>query len=181
VAEALDGEDASVDTVLMLDVYEHIRPERRAAALSEVARVLAPGGELCLVTPSRARLRLWNVFDNLLSAPGRLRRGERARLWSFAGKGHPEHFVSRRELLRDLAAAGLDAVHFERVGFYPAPERPGFAEPWLRRLWRRPAGRRVARALFAGAARLRLLNQKMLVRCQRPGPSTPERPAGPGP
>jgi len=171
VAEALECEDASVDTVLMLDVYEHIRPARRGAALAEVVRVLKPGGELCLVTPSRARLRLWNVFDNLLCAPGRLRRGERARLWPFAAKGHPEHFVSRRELVRDLAAAGLDLVHFERVGFYPAPERPGFVEPWLRRLWRRPAGRRFARALFAAAARVRLLNQKLLVRCERPAGS----------
>jgi SAM-dependent methyltransferase len=166
VAEALDRDDASADTVLMLDVYEHVRPERRGAALAEVARVLKPGGELCLVTPSRARLRLWNLLDNLLCAPGRLRRGERAPLWSFASKGHPEDFVSRRELARDLAAAGLAIVHFERVGFYPAPERPGFADRWLRRLWRRPAGRAAARGLFAGVARMRVLNQKMLVRCE---------------
>ena len=167
VAEALDLEDGCVDTLLMLDVYEHVLPGRRPAALAEARRVLAPDGELCLVTPSRAALRFWNLFDNLVGLPGRLRRREAPRLWAFATKDHPEHFVGFRELRRDLADAGFRIRHRERLGFYPAPERPGHLEPWLRRLWRRPAGRAVLRRLFAAAARTRVLNQKWLVLCSR--------------
>lgn len=48
-ASCLPLADASFDTVLMLDVLEHVRePE---AALAESARVLRPGGRLLLIIP----------------------------------------------------------------------------------------------------------------------------------
>lgn len=167
LAESLDHDTGSFDTVLLLDVYEHIRPAERTRALAEIRRVLRPEGELVLATPSRRVLRFWNVVDNLLLLPGRLLRGETPALWSFPAKDHPEAFVDRRELYRDLAAAGFRVEDWERVGFYPAPERRGFLGPWLKRLHRRPAAKRTLRRLFRAAATLRIANQKLLVRCTR--------------
>lgn len=49
---ALPFPDAAFDTVLSFQVFEHVEDEQRY--LREVARVLAPGGTLLLVTPDRS-------------------------------------------------------------------------------------------------------------------------------
>lgn len=49
---ALPFADASFDTVLSFQVYEHVEDTERY--LSEIRRVLAPGGHLVLVTPNRS-------------------------------------------------------------------------------------------------------------------------------
>ncbi|MCC6441703.1 MAG: methyltransferase domain-containing protein [Rhodanobacteraceae bacterium] len=48
-ASLLPLPDASIDTVLLLEVLEHLR--HPAQALSEIARVLRPGGQLLLTMP----------------------------------------------------------------------------------------------------------------------------------
>lgn len=48
-ASRLPLRDASIDTVLMLEVLEHLR--HPAQALSEITRVLRPGGQLLLTMP----------------------------------------------------------------------------------------------------------------------------------
>ncbi|MCK9488484.1 MAG: class I SAM-dependent methyltransferase [Xanthomonadales bacterium] len=48
-ASRLPLADASIDTVLLLEVLEHLR--HPAQALSEIARVLRPGGQLLLTMP----------------------------------------------------------------------------------------------------------------------------------
>ena len=53
-ASALPFEDGSVDAVVMLDVLEHV-PEPRAV-LTEVRRVLRPGGVVVLSVPHRGLL-----------------------------------------------------------------------------------------------------------------------------
>lgn len=47
----LPFEDASLDGVFMNEVYEHVADERRT--LSEISRVLKPGGVLVLISPNR--------------------------------------------------------------------------------------------------------------------------------
>ena len=52
-ADELPFPDGSADLVLCLEVLEHIPAELRARSVSEMARVLAPGGRLILTVPHR--------------------------------------------------------------------------------------------------------------------------------
>ncbi|MEO2024424.1 MAG: class I SAM-dependent methyltransferase [Fuerstiella sp.] len=167
VAELLPYEPNLFDTVTMLDVFEHVEPEHRLTALSEVRRVLKPGGELILATPSRYILRFWNVVDNILSLPLRLLRGEPLRIWRFVNKEFIEEFSSRRELSQAVQQAKFELNHFERVSFYPAPETMGFLAPWLHHSYHIPFAHRVIAAVFRVGSRCRFLNQKMLIRCTK--------------
>lgn len=53
---ALPYADASFDRALCLDVLEHLPFDEQARALSELARVIAPGGELFVTVPNLAHL-----------------------------------------------------------------------------------------------------------------------------
>ena len=165
LAETLDYDDEFFDTILMLDVYEHVRPEVRVQVLSDVRRLLKPGGELLLATPSRALLHMWNLLDNLLLIPQRLWRREKIRLYSIEERPFTEVFCSKRELIDELTQAGLKVTNFERVGFYPAAENPGFLEPLLRHSFRIPGLHKLGRGIFRALACIPFLNQKLLVRC----------------
>jgi hypothetical protein len=131
--------------------------------------VLAPGGQLIIVTPSRRMLRLWTLIDNLLTLPRQIRWWRNPKLrrpveWTaLAKKDYCEVFCTQRELRRQLRAAGFHVEHFERVSFYPAPERGGFIHPYVDS---RPSDHWLVRASVAFVnfmERLRLLNQKMIV------------------
>jgi ubiquinone/menaquinone biosynthesis C-methylase UbiE len=167
VAESLPCDSESFDTVTMLDVYEHIEPARRLLALAEVRRVLKPGGELVLVTPSRYILRFWNVVDNFLSLPLRLLRHEPPRIWRFVSKDFTEEFCSKRELQKAVEESKLNLKYFGRVSFYPAPETTGFLTPWLRLTVRIPFVHRLLGLFFGLMSRCRVLNQKMIIRCTK--------------
>ncbi len=67
-ATGLDG--GSCDVVTLLDVLEHLDDER--GALSEVWRILAPGGRLVLTVP--AFMFLWSAHDEALHHRRRYRR-----------------------------------------------------------------------------------------------------------
>lgn len=172
LAEHLPYDDGAFSTVLMLDVYEHIEPGFRARALSEALRVLEPGGQLIIATPSRARLRFWNVADNLLTLPRQVRQRRRSgrpvAIWKYPPRPCCEVFCSSRELRRDVAAAGARVVHFERVSFYPAPERGGLLGPYLEpKRADHPLVRRTMR-FVEFMERLGFLNQKMIVVAEKP-------------
>lgn len=169
VAENIEYPDNTFDTILMLDVIEHVDVEYRLAALREVRRVLKPGGELLLATPSKRILRFWNVFDNILMIRQRRRRSEKCTIWQFQKKPYCEVFLYRRELFRLIREAGLDISRWCRVGFYPAPETPGYPERWLRRFYNRwPRIFRLVSTSFQLMSRLRIFNQKVFLRATKP-------------
>lgn len=57
--DELPGEDASYDLIVLLDVLEHIGPEK--AALQKIAQKLRPGGRLVVTVPAHAWL--WSGHD----------------------------------------------------------------------------------------------------------------------
>jgi SAM-dependent methyltransferase len=167
VAEDLEFAAGMFDTVICLDTYEHVEPANRARALSEMLRVLRPGGGLILVTPCRRRLKALAAIDGLLTVRGQIRwwrkRGWAARVFGLPKKDYCEAFCTKRELLADVRRAGLRVSRFERCSFYPAPERGGFFYPWLEKLpGDHPRVRWAMRAINF-FERLGVFNQKMLV------------------
>lgn len=107
--------DGSVDGVLCLRNLIYVRDLPRA--LREIRRVLAPGGQFCLVDRNR-----WSPLHQW-----RYRRG----LYN-ATIGEFEHYFTLHRLLRDLDGAGLRVRrilgdHLCLPGLFPIPsqQRPG--------------------------------------------------------
>jgi len=123
-AEALPFAGASFDVVLAITVLCFV-PDPHAA-VKEMARVLAPGGTLVL--GELARFSVWAVR-------------RRARAWLGARTWRRVRFWSRRELVRLVESAGLEAevvrgaVHFPPVALVAQALAP--IEPQLSR-WRAP-------------------------------------------
>jgi SAM-dependent methyltransferase len=104
-AESLPFADASFDVVLAITVLCFV-PDANAA-VKEIARVLAPGGELVL--GELARFSVWAAR-------------RRVRAWLGSATWRRAHFWTRRELVRLAESAGLEtevvrgAVHFPPCG-----------------------------------------------------------------
>jgi SAM-dependent methyltransferase len=116
-ALALPFRSGSFDVVAAFDVLEHCEPE--ALALSELARVLAPGGRLLLSVP--AYQWAWSDFDE--------------------ENGHHRRYT-RRRATQAVRAAGL---HVERATYAFTSVFPLFAAERLARrardrVWRRRPG-----------------------------------------
>lgn len=61
---ALRYEDGAFDTVFCLEVIEHVSPEITSSILTELNRVIAPGGHLILTTPYAE-----NLEESLIACP----------------------------------------------------------------------------------------------------------------
>jgi len=109
-ATRLPFADGRFDVVLTSHVVKHLDEVALAAAFSEVARVLAPGG----------RFLLWEFQKSSLSAP---------LFWSAAVSGLPPPFRLRSagELGRALTAAGFHRVKRVPTGFFLMPPVPRLA------------------------------------------------------
>ncbi len=146
--EALPFEDAGFDAVVATGVLEYV--EDLPAAVSELARVLRPGGTAVLSAPNpRSLYGIWRRFVIYPAARAVKRhlRGVRA--------APPAGTRIRVERLRELlAGSGLAVEAVEQVGFHAVPSPldelfPGAALRLCRRLERtRPAlGDRLATQL----------------------------------
>ena len=93
-------EDGRVDLVLCAETVEHVRDVQ--LLLSEVRRVLAPGGRLALSTPAHGRLTALGLA---------LRGWERG----FDPLGPHLSFFGRRGLVRLLGEMGFDVEHVRRT------------------------------------------------------------------
>ncbi len=116
-ALALPFASGSFDVVAAFDVLEHCEPE--AVALTELARVLAPGGRLLLSVPAYAWA--WSDFDE--------------------ENGHHRRYT-RRRAAEAVRSAGLDV---ERATYAFTTVFPFFAAERLarrarNRVWRRRLG-----------------------------------------
>ncbi len=106
VGEALPYDDASFDTVVCVDVLEHVTSVPQT--LSEIARVLKPGGVFCFDTINRnpiARLAAITMAEDVLRVLPK-------------GTHDPAMFIKPAELRDMLATAGLEPG--ETTGLGPA-------------------------------------------------------------
>jgi ubiquinone/menaquinone biosynthesis C-methylase UbiE len=109
-AEALPFDDGAFSHAICSEVLEHLEDDRKA--LSELHRVLGPGGVLVVTVPSRTYPAAWDPLNfGLERAFGRHFSGERP--WSGIWYGH-RRLYGRAEL-RDLV---------ESTGFVVEDERP---------------------------------------------------------
>lgn len=74
-AEHLPWTDRAFDTILMLDVLEHVPCEHKA--LAEVERVLRPGGRLIISVPNKGEFNRVDAQNSLFFALGRKVMGRR--------------------------------------------------------------------------------------------------------
>lgn len=124
-AQALPFADARFDCVTCIEVFEHIPEVDRPSALSEMARVLRPGGRLVLRTPHAGAFALLDPNNLRFRFPGLYRRlvGQGARdsgfdQWSHGVVWH--HHFTRSELL-GLAGPGWEIEACRRGGLLLAP------------------------------------------------------------
>jgi ubiquinone/menaquinone biosynthesis C-methylase UbiE len=114
VAEALPWEDGSFDLVILDNVLEHVRDQRKT--LSEIRRVLKPGGLLYQVTPKPFSVySLWN--DPHYDLAGLVLMPRDMQIWYFekirgGGQGTYDvgHIPTRPQIRRLLREAGFGIV-----------------------------------------------------------------------
>jgi SAM-dependent methyltransferase len=153
-ARALEQEDASADTLLLLGPLYHLDAGDRRRALDEARRVLAPGGLLCAAGISRFASLLDGLRGYVFEDPvfldivredlasGRhVNTTTRIEFFTTAFFHRPE------ELQRELQEAG-----FLDVSVY-AVEGPGLLLPDFERRWAEPGARAVLMELVRAVER----------------------------
>ena len=109
VAEHLPFEDGSFDAVIASEVLEHLEPDNCHQAISEILRVLKPGGYFIGTVPYEEHL-----ADNLTICP---HCGERFHRW-----GHRQSFNKAK--LVTMFIDGFEMVHLSRRAFVVWGVRP---------------------------------------------------------
>jgi ubiquinone/menaquinone biosynthesis C-methylase UbiE len=126
--------DATVDAMAVLNVLEHVEDDE--AALSELRRVLRPGGRAAIVVP--ANRRLYDHYDRLLQHERRYDRGELTRkawraglitmsteyigslvypaFWAVKTYGRVRHPAPGPEESRALVARSISATSASKAG-----------------------------------------------------------------
>ena len=159
-AEVLPVKSESLDVILLADVIEHLRDPLQC--LCECRRILKPGGRLVITTPNRAVENFWKGVDGTLAAPFRIFRNRRPTPPVF------ERLFSRGELSNLAQEADFQIVGHRLIEFYPGSEGSGTFGRLLRLIARTKPVREwliepVFRALFAGAERFEILNNRQLL------------------
>lgn len=109
-ADHLPFRDERFDIVLCLEMLEHLPSQGRAAAVSEMVRVLHPGGRLVLTFPSGATAA---ALDHWLNEAFKRRRGcDHPWVIEHIQSGLPDSGEVAREVQRAAGSEGHVAVHW---------------------------------------------------------------------
>jgi SAM-dependent methyltransferase len=119
--ERMPFEDWAFDTILMSEVFEHLRLDL-ISTMEEVRRVLAPGGLLILATPNLLSFRGWRnlVLHQRASGVSADPFTEYSKLRSLGHMGHVREYTSR-EVASFLESSGWQVVRV--VYTEPSPRR----------------------------------------------------------
>jgi ubiquinone/menaquinone biosynthesis C-methylase UbiE len=114
--ERLPFADASFDKVLMTEVLEHIRDDRRA--LREIFRILKPGGILALSVPHTNYPFWWDPLNRVWTSIGGepFRTGPMVGMWS-----NHERLYRPDELVERIEQAGFHIERVEETTHYSFP------------------------------------------------------------
>jgi SAM-dependent methyltransferase len=123
--EPFPFEDATFDVVMMNEVFEHLRIDL-IATISEVRRVMRPGGRLLLCTPN---LSSYRGYANLLLHQHASALGARpfrafSKLHEIGHVGHVREYTTR-EVVEFLTACGLEPISILHRG------KPAGTKEWL--------------------------------------------------
>lgn len=113
-AERLPFPSDTFDGIICTEVLEHIFNKQKA--LHEIARVLKPGGEVFLTTPSRTAVGLWHA---LFWLPRRFHRLLRGKGWTVHETGPYDAPVNARALRRMFRRAGLHVRELTAAVYLP--------------------------------------------------------------
>jgi SAM-dependent methyltransferase len=134
-ADDLPFGDSVFDCVVLANVYEHIDPDRRAASLREIRRVLVPGGILVGQLPNpHFPLESHSKLPFMGWLPPRWQ----DTYWKLspARRGPGFHSVTIRDLRRRAERAGFERLLVRNFS-YP-PEAAPTSVRWLARVLERP-------------------------------------------
>jgi 2-polyprenyl-3-methyl-5-hydroxy-6-metoxy-1,4-benzoquinol methylase len=144
--ESLPFDDGSFDVVLCTQVLEHLLDP--TAGMSEVARVLTPGGTLVLSTDNSAARVTKLLFAPRRVVVGALRiRGRRLKVH------FPEREFSRGELEQLVAGAELEVRELGTFRFTPPPPFGARAQRLLNRIDKRMSPHSVGDILYVVASK----------------------------
>jgi SAM-dependent methyltransferase len=135
-AEALPFADASFDCVTCIEVLEHVPAALRSRALSEIRRVLKPGGLLILRVPHAGAFDWLDPNNFRFRAPGLyrrvLRRGTRDDGYAHGSSDVVWHHHFSKDEILDLLGAGWSVQATRTGGAFLCPLADIFSWPFYR-------------------------------------------------
>jgi ubiquinone/menaquinone biosynthesis C-methylase UbiE len=91
--------DGCFDTVLLISILEHLKPEEQVKAFAEIRRVLRPGGQVVYGAPIERPLMVW--------------------MFRLLGYNIREHHFSTEKQIRSAAASVLNEVRVVQMPSFP--------------------------------------------------------------
>jgi len=115
--ENLPFQDNHFDLAYSSEVLEHVRTPQKL--FEEAYRVLKPGGEFIITSPSGPMHRFWNVLFWFPKQMGRVVRGRKSEVGREEGISIYDAPLSFKEIKAQYTKAGFELIHYHKAVFLP--------------------------------------------------------------